>query len=122
MHVPAPSSIPLVASICMHACMRVLPYVSARAEGGASSGSRTHTAFWHASRREEKKKATNNKRGRDGGTRQPVWKTDAAIFVLLVLHASACLLLAVVGGPSMRVPENRKKAFKQDIMMRTTSI
>lgn len=56
MHVPAPSSIPLVASICMHACMRVLPYVSARAEGGASSGSRTHTAFWHASRREEKKK------------------------------------------------------------------
>lgn len=25
MHVPAPSSIPLVASICMHACMRVLP-------------------------------------------------------------------------------------------------
>jgi hypothetical protein len=43
MHVPAPSSIPLVASICMHACMRVLPYVSARAEGGASSGSRTHT-------------------------------------------------------------------------------
>lgn len=108
----------------MHACMHAGPTVSARAEGGAtaSSGSRTHTAFWHASRRGKRKKATNNKRGRDGGTRQPVWKTDAAIFVLLVLHASACLLLAVVGGPSMRVPENRKKAFKQDIMMRTTSI